>query len=292
MKLDAETSHLQPALAGHSSTTEQGSNTIADMALKAAAAFWFLVALVGMWIFTYYVAAYFGPLILNGGLEGLAETHLPKGYIPGDIIGNLAMALHLAVAVIVMGFGPLQLVPQIRERAPVFHHWNGRIYLVSVVATSIAGIYMVMTRGTINGVGLIGLNTGIVFNAVLIFVFAALTVRYAIARKIDIHRRWAMRLFLTSAGVWFFRVVLMAWFIVTGGVGIDNETFTGPFLNFLAFGQYLVPLVVFELYWRVQVSASAMAKFVMAAGLFVLTGLMGLGIFAATMGMWMPALQG
>ena len=83
----------------------------------------------------------------------------------------------------------------------------------------------------------------------------------------------------------------MFWlFINNGPVGFDPETFQGPFLTFLGFAQYLLPLAILELYLRTQNRAGAPGRFAMTAGLLVVTVAMGVGIFVATMGMWLPRL--
>ncbi len=128
-------------------------------------------------------------------------------------------------------------------------------------------------------------------NAILIMACAAMAVRHAMARQLAIHRRWALRLFLVVSGVWFFRVFLMLWLTLwQGPAGFDPETFTGPFLTFLAFGQYLVPLSVLEVYLRVRESGGTASRFVVAGSLAFISMAMGLGIFAATLGMWLPRL--
>ena len=83
----------------------------------------------------------------------------------------------------------------------------------------------------------------------------------------------------------------MFWLVVNQGpVGFDPQTFQGPFLSFLAFAQYLVPLAVLELYFRAQRSPSAVNRMTMAVGLSVLTLMMMVGIGAAFMFMWLPRL--
>ena len=76
--------------------------------------------------------------------------------------------------------------------------------------------------------------------------------------------------------------------MLTGGIGIDWETFTGPFLYVLGFAQYLLPLAMLEWYFYCQRKASPGVRVAYASTLFVLTLVMTLGIFTATMGMWLP----
>ncbi|NNC72176.1 MAG: DUF2306 domain-containing protein [Sphingomonadaceae bacterium] len=253
--------------------------------LSMVAIAWFVVTAIGQWIFVFYVAAFYGPLLFGKGLAGLDETHLPNGYIPGDLIGNLAIATHLLVAIIIIGGGPLQLVPQIRNRFPAFHRYLGRTYMATAVLTSLAGLYLVWTRGVLGGAA--G-HIAISLDGVLIIVFAGIALRHAIARRIDRHRRWALRLFMVVSAVWFFRIGLMFWFMTTGGIGIDPETFTGPALSVLYFAQMAVPLAILEIYLRAKDGSSPAGKLAAAGLLIVATLAMMIGIFAATMGMWLP----
>jgi uncharacterized membrane protein len=255
--------------------------------LKAAARFWFLVAVTGQLVFASYVAIFYGRATARGDFAAWNEV-MPHGNVPGDTMGNLAVALHLVLAVMVIAGGALQLVPRIRQRVPVVHRSIGRVYIVAAFAISIGGLYMVWVRGF---VGDISQHVAISLNAVLIMVCAGFALRHARARELAVHRRWALRLFLVMSGVWFFRIGLMFWLLVNGGpVGFDPETFTGPFITSLAFAQYLVPLAVLELYLRAQARGGAAGRLAMAAGLFALTVAMGVGISVAVMGMWLPRL--
>jgi hypothetical protein len=176
-------------------------------------------------------------------------------------------------------------VPQIRTYAPRFHHWNGRIFLLTTVAASAAGLYMVWTRGVPGG---FSNHFAFTLNALLVFYFAALALRYAMAREIDTHRRWALRLFVAASGVWFFRVGLMAWIIVNQGPNGNSETLDGPFDVIWAYGCYLLPLGALEVYLRAGCRAGPLGKVAVAGVLVGLTGLMGLGILGAASFMWLP----
>lgn len=259
----------------------------ADVLLNIAVKFWFLVAVLGQWIFVYYVSAFYGSTALQGEFARWNEV-LPHGYVEGETMGNLAVALHILLAVIIIVGGPLQLIPQTRTYAPSFHRWNGRVYVMLAFLISLDGLYMVWTRGTISG--LVG-DISVSINALIIMLCAAMAWRYAVARNFTAHRRWTLRLFLVVNGVWFFRIGLMFWLFVNGGpVGFDPETFRGPFLTFLGFGQYLIPLAILELYLAAQRWGSALGKTSMAIALFLITMVTGVGIFAATTGMWLPRL--
>ncbi len=259
---------------------------VADKALKAAAAFWFVVAVIGQWMFVAYILSFYGGAVVAGDLARWSKVVSP-GYVPGDRMGNFALALHLVVAVIITVGGPLQLIPQVRAHAPRFHRWNGRVYLLTAFLAGISALYLVWIRGGV--FGNVVQHVGISLNAVLILFCGAMALRYALARKFVVHRRWALRLFLAVSGAWFIRVGSMLWMIVTGSSGgFDPVMFQGPVLNFMSFTQYLVPLAVLELYLRTKDRAGAPGKFAMAGGLLVLTIAMGVGIFGATMRLWLP----
>ena len=257
----------------------------ANAALRAAARFWFLVAITGQLMFACYITIFYGRAAVQGDFAAWNNV-MPHGHVPGDTMGNLAVAMHLLLAVLIIAGGAIQLIPRIRHRAPAVHRWNGRIYILAAFAISIVGLYMVWVRGS---VGDVSQHVAISLNAVLIMLCAALALRHALAREFGVHRRWVLRLFLVMSGVWFFRVGLMLWVFLNGGpAGFDPETFRGPFLTTLAFAQYLLPLAVLEIYLRTQDRAGAAGRMAMAAGLYLLTVAMGVGVFIAILGMWLP----
>ena len=263
------------------------SSLFGHKALQAAATFWFITLVAGQWLFATYLILFYGGTAVRGEMH-LWKEKLTHGYVAGDFVGNAAVAAHLLLAAIVMVAGPLQLIPKIRARLPVFHRWNGRVYLVSVALASIAGLYMLFVHGTVGGIVLIVAQS---LDAVLILVFAALALRAALLRDFTAHRQWALRLFLVVSAVWFFRIGLMLWLVIhQAPVGFDPTTFTGPFVTFIAFAQYFIPLFVLELYFRAQKSTLSHVQLAMAILLAVLTLMMAAGIFGAFMGLWLPHL--
>jgi uncharacterized membrane protein len=257
-------------------------------ALKAAARLWFVVAVSGQLMLAAYVAWFYGSTAAQGRLEAWNRV-LSRGYVRGDAAGNVAIVAHLIAAVVLITGGAIQFVPQIRERFPRVHRWTGRIYIVTVFGASLSGLYMTWFRGA---PGDVSQHAGGSVNAVLIILCAVFAVRSAIVRRFAAHRRWVLRLFLVVSAAWFYRVGLFFWLLLNQRpVGFDIETFQGPALTLLSFANSLVPLAVLELHLRAQTRAGASGQFAMAAFLFVLTVAMGIGIFGATIGMWLPIMR-
>ena len=261
---------------------------IADSTLKAAAAFWFIVVVLGELIFATTVASFYGLTAARGNWQQWNKS-MTHGYTPGRPLANLVVAIHLASAVIILLSGAFQLIPLIRRRAPLFHRWNGRVYMVTAFTVSLAGLYMLWFRGT---VGDLSQHLGQSLDAVLIMLCSVFALRYALLRDFKAHRRWALRLFMVVSASLFIRAgIFLSFAINHGPFGFNAATFSGPFLTFMSFGQYLVPLAVLEIYLRTQESAGAFGRFAMAAGLFVLTIGLGAGIVVVTTAAFLPNLK-
>jgi len=258
-------------------------SAVAKKALTGSATIWFITAVIGQWTFLYYIIAFYGASIVQGNFQSWSRNKfLFKGYVPGDTIGNLYFAAHVLLAAVITFGGALQLMPQIRARAISVHRWNGRLFLLTAGAASIAGLWLVWVRRsnpTLDGA------IAVSGNALLIIIFAALAWRSALLRDIPTHRRWALRAYIAANGVWFERVGFFAWIIVNRGqVGLHM------FFRFWEFGCYLLPLAVLELYLRTKDGSDRRAQFAMAACLVILTVLMGIGIFGVAMFGWLPLL--
>jgi tetratricopeptide (TPR) repeat protein len=260
--------------------------SVADTALKIAVRFWFGVTLIGQLVFAFAIASFYTLTAVRGDYSGWRFTH---GYIPGVTKGNFAVIAHLISASLIMFAGAVQLIPQVRNRFPAFHRWNGRIYMLAAVVVSGAGVYMHWIRGS---VGDLPQHIGSTGNALLMWLCAGMALRYALIRDFKSHRRWALRLFIVVSASWFIRIMLFLWFMIfRGPVGVDTTTFTGPLPTALSFAQYLIPLAVLEIYLRAQDHTSALRRIATAAMLFVLTLAMAAGLFALTLGAWMPQVK-
>jgi hypothetical protein len=263
-------------------------NQTEKIILDSVVTIWFCLAVLGQWIFALYVLLFYGKSTVSGHSENWNKV-LPNGYVSGDSIGNIVVGIHLLLAVIIIVGGPLQIIPKIRKYAPTFHRWNGRIYIYTAFIISVSGLYMVWIRGSIGG---LVQHISISINAILIMISAFYSTKYARVRNFKNHRIWAIRLFLLVNGVWFFRIGLFFWLTIhQKPVGFDPKIFEGPFLNFLTFSQYIIPLTVFELYLKAKNSSNKKLIYTIALLLFILTIIMGIGIFGASMAKWIPKMN-
>ena len=263
-------------------------NSVADTALKAAARSWFIVAVTGQFAFAFTIAIFYGLTAQRGGFAAWNKV-LFHGYVAGQTMSNAVLVGHILFATVISTAGAFQLIPRIRNRFPVFHRWNGRLYLLAAFTQGGTGLYLTLSGKGIPG-GLLQ-HVAIWLSGVLLIFCAAMALRYALARDFKTHRRWALRLFLVASGSWFFRVGFFLTLLLFGPIGFDPNTFTGPLPLFWSFAEYLLPLAVLEIYLTAQDGAGALRRIATAGLLFVLTLAMGAGIFAVGMAVWAPRVK-
>jgi hypothetical protein len=127
-------------------------------------------------------------------------------------------------------------------------------------------------------------------DGVLILAFTLIAWRLAARRNVVAHRRWAMRAFLAVNGVWFLRVGMMAWVLISGGGTGMNDSLSGPADIVIQFGAYLIPLAVLEMYFRAQSSDARSTKRIVAGLVVFAAGFTGIGVSGAIAFMWWPYL--
>lgn len=270
-----------------SSPSITNSKITSPKLLKNSVNIWFAVVVIGQLLFALYILGLYGVSGLAGDFERWNKAS-PHGYVSKDIWGNVFFGVHMLLAAIITLGGPLQLMKKVRTKFPKFHRINGRIYIFSAFLISIAGLYLSWVRGSVGG--LVG-ALFITANATIIMICAFYTVKFAMAKKLKVHRKWAMRLFLAMSGVWFFRVFLMLWLTIhQAPVGFDVESFEGPALNMLYTFSYILPVIFLEFYFRARANKPSKKNWGLSAFVWVLTACIAVGTFSATMGMWLPRL--
>ena len=256
-------------------------------ALRIVTAFWLSVAVIGQLLFVYYMTVHYGGSAIQGDFAAWGKSSL-MGYVEGDAVGNTVFAAHIVLAIVLSLGGFLQLIPALRNRYRALHRWNGRLFFSASLLIAFGGLYLVWVRGATLGLhGALGIS----LNAALMIAFSVIAARYAMARNITLHRRWALRAFIVANGVWFFRVGLMAWIILNMGPRGVTENLDGPFDRFWALGNFLLPLAILELYLWVKDQAGTRGTWAMSVLLGIFTLIMALGLAGAFGFAWLPHLK-
>jgi hypothetical protein len=119
---------------------------------------------------------------------------------------------------------------------------------------------------------------------------AAQTYRHGRARREEVHRRWAIRLFALAIGSWLYRMDYGFWLLFTGGAG-HTQAFSGPFDVAMAFAFYVPNLVVAEVFLRAgRAPTGAIFRGFAAAMLFSATALVAIGTYFFVLYYWGPGI--
>lgn len=257
-------------------------------ALNRSAKAWFLVTTLGMWLFVYYIVAFYYRPTLQGDFEAWNVHHmLTHGYIPGDTAGNMMFAVHVLLAAVLTLGGTIQLVPQLRRHTLALHRWNGRLFMVAALLVATGGLGLNILRGIDADGG--GWPSAIDLNGLLILMFASLAWMSVRRGQIDAHRRWALRVFIVVSGVWFLRLGASIWIITTAAI-YGQPKFVDLFFSVWSWGCFLFPLIVLELYLYTHKRGTKTTRYLVAALLLALSLLTAVGILGAYQVFWGPLL--
>lgn len=237
-------------------------------------------------IFAVYIIAFFLGAIPVGTLTDWNES-LPNLYERKSLAATIGIGIHFGLGAIVLLLGPLQLIAKIRKRWPRVHHVIGWTYASAAILTGLGGLSYIALRGTIGGPVM---SIGFGLYGALIVLAGIQTLRHAIARRIAIHRSWAIRLYALAIGSWLYRMDYGFWFLFAGKLG-TTKTFSGPVDQFMIFWFYIPNLIIAELILRTRGgTAPGWAKSSAAAAIGVATGFVALGTYWFTMKAWGPSI--
>lgn len=254
--------------------------------LATAVRSWFLTAMVGQLAFVIYIVGVFLPPLWHGDpLAMNAKPHI-TGWVVGDTIGNVQLLAHVLLGALVTACGLVQLLPEVRQRWPGLHRWNGRAFLLAALIATLSGFYLTWVRGSqLNLPSALATSA----NGLLIVAFVALAWRSALQRDIATHREHALRAWVLVNGVWFLRIGLMVAGLSLAPFGVRMDV-DGPLFLAVSVLSWAAPLAVLQLYlWAGRQGSAAAARRVawVFHGLAVLTAAGGL---AAILLMWWPRL--
>jgi len=246
------------------------------------------VSWVSAAFFGAYILAFYAGAIPSHRLEQW-NSNLPGLYDSGNPAAFLAMAAHLVTGGTLLLLGPIQLIGALRRRWPPLHRWLGRLYVLAAGLAGFGGLGFILGKGTIGG---LPMDVGFGLYGALMVVASTETYRNARARRIEIHRAWAIRLFALAIGSWLYRMDYGFWLLIAKGAG-HTHGFDGPFDVVMVFFFYLPNLAIAELFIRArQAPSHDGVRLAATLVLNVATFFVALGTYYFIRFYWGPAIVG
>jgi hypothetical protein len=218
-----------------------------QLAVRWTGRVFYLAALLGLGIFgTYILLRATGATFQNfqqwkdlvSGAQRLA---------PADWIASVGIGMHYFMGAVLVLAWPILFSSKIRTRHRRVHRWTGRIYVSAGLLAGVGGMSFILAHhdGGAPHIAFAIWGSVMMLSAVLAFVHAR-------AKRFDLHRAWAIRLFAMVLGSWIFDLEYRAWEDLTSGAGMGTGQGPGWFdyaINYLFF----VPnLLVAEYFIRNQ----------------------------------------
>lgn len=185
------------------------------------------------------------------GLRGLmshAPGEVSRVFQNDGILANAGIALHMIAGAVLTFGAPLQDLLVVRRRWPGLHRRFGYVLFVLAVATGLGGLVYITLIGTIGGWWM---SLWFAIYGGLMIWAAVNTVFYAIAKDLNRHFAWAVRLIVLAVGSWIYRMHYAIWYAATGGAA-SNDAFTGLFDQIQVFAFFVPYLLIAEILLRWQ----------------------------------------
>lgn len=265
----------------HHLLTKLSRQTLRWSGILLVTTVWVSAGLFGLYILAFYASA-----LYESNMERWNQV-LPRLYEQGTTTATTGIGMHFAAGGIILVLGSIQLIDSVRIRFPALHRWIGRIYVLASLLAAVGGLAFIAVKGTIGG---LVMDIGFALYGILMFSSAIGTYKYAVARQIDRHRRWALRLYALAIGSWLYRMDYGFWILLTDGLG-HAHSFSGPFDKVMAFFFYLPNLLVAEAFSRARsYKASPFLRLSASLALILATGFLLLGTYYFTLYYWGPAI--
>jgi hypothetical protein len=126
------------------------------------------------------------------------------------------------------------------------HRWTGRVYVTAGFLAGVGGLSFILTHGAYAPPASVAFaiwGSVMMCSAVMAYVHAR-------ARRFDLHRAWAIRLFAMVLGSWVFDLEIRAWNDLTGGLGVGKDNTFGPFDYAILYVFFVPNLLVAEFFIR------------------------------------------
>jgi uncharacterized membrane protein len=153
------------------------------------------------------------------------------------------LVIHVAGGMVALIIGPLQFFSSLRRMYPRIHRVIGRIYLLSVLISASASVYLAVFDNWITKKGFM-FATGALGMALAWYITAGMAY-YAIKnRNFNQHKEWMIRSYVLTSNFIIFRLIFY------GLLGIDSFPFKDDAGDFTVWAGWSIPLLITE--WILQ----------------------------------------
>jgi Predicted membrane protein (DUF2306) len=161
-------------------------------------------------------------------------------------IANVGIGMHFLMGAVLVLAWPILLSARIRAHHRAVHRWTGRVYVAASFLAGTGGLSFILTHGTYSRAAAIAFS---LWGAVMMLCAVKAYV-HARAKRFDLHRAWAIRLFATVLGSWLFDIETQAWKDLAGGVGMAADGASGPIDYALLYLFFVPNLLIAEFFVR------------------------------------------
>ncbi|MEP7242676.1 MAG: DUF2306 domain-containing protein [Gammaproteobacteria bacterium] len=207
--------------------------------------YFYFAALVGLGIFgTYIVLRGTGATFKNFDQWHDLVSGLPMR-TSADWIANLGIGMHFVMGFVLVLAWPILLSSRIRVRHRAVHRWTGRVYVTAGFLAGIGGLSFILAHHTGEAA-----HTAFAIWGGVMMLSSAMAYVHARAKRFDLHRAWAIRLFAMVLGSWVFDLEYRAWEDLTGGVGMGSYSAPNLFDYAILYLFFVPNLLVAEYFIR------------------------------------------
>jgi hypothetical protein len=195
-------------------------------------AFYF-AALVGLTVFGSYI-------LLRGAGATFKNFNQWNDLVSGvplktaaDWVASIGFGMHFIMGAVLVLAWPILLSSRIRVRHRLVHRWTGRVYVTAGLLAGVGGLSFILAHHTGDPS-----HTAFALWGGVMMLSSVMAYVHARAKRFDLHRAWAIRLFAMVLGSWIFDLEYQAWEDITGGIGIGENGVPGVFdlaINYLFF---------------------------------------------------------
>jgi hypothetical protein len=207
--------------------------------------FFYLAAFLGLGIFGIYILLRATGATFETFHQWRQLISGPPMEAPSQWIASLGIGMHFFMGAILVLAWPILFSSRIRARHRLVHRWTGRVYVTAGLLAGIGGLSFILARRDGGGphVAFAIWGTVMMLSSVMAFIHAR-------ARRFDLHRAWAIRLFAMVLGSWIYDLEFRAWEDLAGGIGIGPPGSPGIFDHAVSYLFFVPNLLVAEYFIR------------------------------------------